>query len=96
MATISVHNPGLDYYSTKFLLDTSSTFRQEDVSSLDEAPPGFPSQYTGERVWVGSEIALKQHEWMTILSEQDQVHISEALRHFQSKIINHIHNNKNH
>lgn len=47
---------------------------------------GFPSRYHGDRVWVGSNMALKQDEWIMELSGEEQRQILEALRYFQSKI----------
>lgn len=84
MATISscTQARGLDYYAPSLFLDTPSSPPQEQRVE-GEAMPGFPPRYTGERVWSGPEMALKQHEWIVVLSEQDQVHILEALRHFQ-------------
>jgi len=62
---------------------TSNLERYETVAPI-QAEPGFPVEYTGERVWTGSEMLTKQHEWIVDLTEEDQSHILEALHHFQS------------
>ncbi|KAI8952647.1 hypothetical protein F4801DRAFT_199439 [Xylaria longipes] len=88
MAT-SIIQPDNQGYYAQYLVQ-SSTFPQ--ISNLErngtvapiEAEPGFPVQYTGERVWSGSEMLTKQHDWIIDLSEEDQNRILEALRHFQS------------
>ncbi|KAJ3541802.1 hypothetical protein NM208_g4434 [Fusarium decemcellulare] len=82
MAATTTQAPNFDYYSSK-LFEITSTYKPNDAD-LEQPLPGFPSRYKGERVWTGSEIALKEDEWATVLSEQDQKHIVEALRHFQS------------
>lgn len=46
---------------------------------------GFPSRYTGERVWTGSDMSQRQDEWTTVLSEQDHNDIVKALRFFQGE-----------
>lgn len=88
MATASLQTHNLDYYSSRLFHGSPLAFEQNDPSLADEALPTFPSRYAGERVWVGSEMALKQDQWVTIMSEQDQAHFLEALRHFQRKLYN--------
>ncbi|KAK3328687.1 hypothetical protein B0T19DRAFT_442576 [Cercophora scortea] len=78
---------GLDRYSLELPSDDADLSlgkAQAGGFSLGEALPGFPDRYSGARVWTGSEMALKQHEWVSILSDQDRAHIQAALRHFQS------------
>lgn len=77
---------GLDYYSPRLFHDATSSFQPYDVSKFEEILPGFPPSYTGARVWTGSDMALKQQEWIVTLSEQDQIDVLMALRQFQSKI----------
>jgi hypothetical protein len=85
MAAASVQSQGLGYLTFgKHHHDTTSTFRDHNEAKFEKTLPGFPACYTGERVWSGSEMALKQHEWIVILSEQEQLHILNALRFFQS------------
>ncbi|KAK3290241.1 uncharacterized protein B0H64DRAFT_412939 [Chaetomium fimeti] len=72
----------LGYYSLKLFSDTHSS-PLVDPPKLDEALPGFPSRYDGERVWVGSDMVAKQDEWIVALTDQDKAHIGQALRHFQ-------------
>lgn len=63
------------------------TFQDHPQSKSENLIRGFPARYTGERVWDGSEMALKQHEWVITLSEEELLHIEKALRFFQGNII---------
>lgn len=83
MATASAQVHDLDYYSSRLSLDFHLSIDANHSSTLDDSVPGFPSRYCGERVWTGSEMALKEAEWLTVLSEPDQIHVMEALRDFQ-------------
>jgi hypothetical protein len=84
MATASVQVRSLQYHS----------FNNRDIPNLYSSPDnvrniqakldGFPAQYVGERVWTGSDMALKQNEWIATLSHEEQNQILSALRHFQS------------
>ncbi len=86
MATVGVQVRSLQYHS----------FNNRDIPNLYSSPDhvrniqvkldGFPSQYVGERVWAGSDMALKQNEWIVTLSQEEQNQILSALRHFQSKL----------
>lgn len=82
MATVSMRS-GLDYNSTRLFHGTLPSSQQAQSTNIDDDVPGFPRRYTGERVWSGSDMLLKQDEWIITLSEQDQVHVVEGLRHFQ-------------
>lgn len=73
---------GLDYYASKLFAPTSS-YKQDNDSDAELKLAGFPSSYSGERVWTGDEMKAKEDEWVTVLSEQDRAHIVEALRYFQ-------------
>ncbi|KAM5343253.1 hypothetical protein ACJ41O_014219 [Fusarium nematophilum] len=81
MAAATSQAPSLDYYSSK-LFEVTSTY-EPDASDLENPLPGFPPRYEGERVWTGSEMALKEEEWTLVLSEEDQAHVLDALRHFK-------------
>ena len=83
MATATLQPRGLEYIPSLNHDDNIPRFEYPSTSLTEEVLPGFPTQYTGERVWVGSEMALKQDEWIVTLSEQDQSHILKALRHVQ-------------
>jgi hypothetical protein len=87
MATASVQAPRLDYNAPKLFEHASSSLKQNDSPVFHETLSGFPSRYTGERVWVGSEMASKQDQWITLISEQEQTEILKALRHFQSELV---------
>ena len=56
-----------------------------DPPNLAEALPGFPPRHDGERVWVGSEMAVKENEWVVVLTDADKDHLVQARRHFQGK-----------
>lgn len=49
--------------------------------------PGYPIQYTDDSVWTGADFALMRHEQTVILSGQDDLHISQALRLFRKELI---------
>jgi hypothetical protein len=83
MATATLQPRGMEYIPSLNHEHQIPYFEYPSTSTAKEVLPGFPTQYTGERVWVGSEMALKQDEWIVTLSEQDQSHILKALRHFQ-------------
>ena len=83
MATSSVQNPRLNYYSSKLFHGSPLHSRVNEESIRKETLAGFPSKYTSERVWSGPDIASKEDEWVTVLSEQDQDHALRALRYFQ-------------
>lgn len=85
MAAVSVlqANSSLTYDSLSW--QSTIAKQRQDGAGTGDVPDGFPSRYTGERVWTGAEMADKQDEWIIHLSEKDLNCVHEALRHFQSK-----------
>lgn len=84
MATATLQSQNLtDYLPLSKHHDTLIATDESIAFKTNEALPGFPSRYIGERVWTGSDIALKQDEWILTLDEADKVHILKALRYFQ-------------
>lgn len=87
MAAAFVQSQGLGYLTFGKHHHGLSALQDHNQAKFDRTLSGFPLRYTGERVWAGSEMALKKHEWIVTLSEQEQLHILDALRYFQSEII---------
>lgn len=85
MAAVSVlqANNSLTYNSLNW--QPTIAKQRQDRAGTGDVPDGFPSRYTGERVWTGAEMADRQDEWIIQLSEQDLNFVHEALHHFQSK-----------
>jgi hypothetical protein len=83
MAATAILTHGLDYLALK--PNATPTTLNYEVLSTGKVLAGFPAQYEGERVWLGSEMALKEHEFIVILSEEEKAQVQNALRHFQSK-----------
>jgi len=83
MAAITEQPQGFGYYTLDLFNNTQPPV-PIGTPSLDETLPNFPSRYDRERVWVGSEMAAKQDEWIVALTDQDTDHILQALRHFQA------------
>lgn len=86
MAAMPEQSQALGYYSLKLFHDIHST-APADLPQLDEALPGFPSRYCGERAWEGTDMVAKQDEWIVVLTDQDKAHIVQALRHFQGRYL---------
>lgn len=76
---------GLSYDSLIDFGSQTSAVEKGDKIIMDDVPPGFPSRFTGDRVWSGLDMVGRQDEWIIQLSKQDHDNIVEALRHFQSK-----------
>lgn len=85
MAAVSVlqANNSLTYNSLNW--QPTIAKQRQDRAGTGDVPDGFPSRYTGERVWTGAEMTDRQDEWIIQLSEQDLNFVHEALHHFQSK-----------
>lgn len=72
----------LDYDSAT-LFKGAPSCQQKTDGQAEELLPGWPSRYTGERVWSGSDMAQEQDKWIKVLSEQDHDSVVKALRYFQ-------------
>lgn len=72
-------------YDSPVLFEGPPPSHLEDENQAKPSLLGFPSRYTGERVWSGSDMAQRQDEWTTLLSEQDHSSIVKALRFFQGE-----------
>lgn len=75
---------GLDYNSATLFQGPLSCHQKLD-DQAEQLLPGWPSRYTGERVWTGSEMLQQQDKWTILLSEQDHTSIVKALQFFQSE-----------
>jgi hypothetical protein len=73
----------LNYYDATLFHEHASSLADYEPSAVCQPVPGFPSQYTGERVWTGSSMATKEHEWIIVLSDDERDSIIKSLRHFQ-------------
>jgi hypothetical protein len=76
----------LNYYDSTLFHDQASSLADYGPSTVRQPVSGFPSQYTGERVWTGSSMANKEHEWMIVLSDDERDSIIKSLRHFQGEL----------
>lgn len=77
----------LNYYDATLFHEHASSLADYEPSAVCQPVPGFPSQYTGERVWTGSSMATKEHEWIIVLSDDERDSIIKSLRHFQGKLL---------
>lgn len=73
-------------YDSPVLFEGPPSSQQEAENQAKPSLLGFPSRYTGERVWTGSHMSQRQDEWTTVLSEEDHSNIVKALRFFQGGI----------
>lgn len=73
-------------YSVNLLDEVSPGHSSGDAMNAENTLPGFPARFKGERVWKGSDMAKRETEWTTLLSDQDREEITEALHHFTGEL----------
>lgn len=75
---------GLDYNSAT-LFQGSPSFHQKLDDQVEQLLTGWPSRYTGERVWTGPDMLQQRDKWTVLLSEQEHDSIVKALQFFQGE-----------
>lgn len=84
MASVDIQTSSLPYLPLRKAGASHSLDAFDQSHVLNTHIAGFPSQYEGARVWSGPDMALKNGEWVVVLSAAEQQNILKALRHFQS------------
>jgi hypothetical protein len=88
MATAPAYSPIPGHIAHERYYESTSIAESKTVANITDLLPEFPSQYVGDRVWTGGEMVSKESEYIIKLSDQDLLHILDALKHFQSKCPN--------
>lgn len=83
MAAVDTQSLGLTYYAEKLSHEHAVDLHRESPAPKDANLRHLPPRYTGERVWVGADMAMKRNQWIISMSEDDRHQLLKALHHFK-------------